>query len=135
MNETPRTLEEAERQAQYMARSIGEKLPAGWGFVLVLGSLGEEGLSTYVSSVQRESAGAWLKEVGTSILDGGSPHRLNPLSQELDENTRWLLEGLAHLLWLLESPMPSRGLLPKLMKKLRLKLKASYPEICREFFD
>lgn len=133
----PRTLEEAERQAQYMARVIGEKLPQGWGFVLLLGSLGEEGLSTYVSSIQRQSAGEWLKEVGTSICDGESPHRLNPLSQELDEDTRWLLEGLVHLLWLLDDPAmaPSREILPKLMSKLRAKLKSRYPELCREFFE
>ena len=49
----PKPLEEAERQAQYMAREIEKKLPDGWGFVLLLGSLGEAGNSTYVAQNQR----------------------------------------------------------------------------------
>ncbi len=131
----PKPLEEAERQAQYMAREIGKKLPDGWGFVLLLGSLGEAGNHTYVSSVQRESAGKWLKEAGESIMDHGSPHRLNPLSDELDEATRWLLQGLVHACWLAEGPEAKLDidLLRELLRKCRGTLEKRYPELCQDF--
>lgn len=60
-------LESAENSAREIARTIKEACPPGWGFVLVLASYGEGGLSTYLSSVQRADAMKLLREMADRI--------------------------------------------------------------------
>lgn len=49
-------LEEAERSAQLLGRTIADELPQGWMFLLVLASVGDNGFSTYLSNIERASA-------------------------------------------------------------------------------
>jgi len=64
------TLEEAEVVARKIGSLIGAVMPPGWGFMLVLGTYGEGGCLTYVSSVEREGAIAMLKEMIAKIERG-----------------------------------------------------------------
>lgn len=49
--------------AQVMARSIGEKLPAGVGFALLVFDLGAGGCMTYTSNARREDMVHALREL------------------------------------------------------------------------
>lgn len=55
-------LEEAERVARELGRTIGSRMPRGWGFILWLESFGEDGFATYLSSIERDTAIRSLKE-------------------------------------------------------------------------
>lgn len=64
------TLEEAERNAQEIARYIKSKLPTGFHFALFVSSAGEGGVSTYVSDIERECFVALLHELLGQITRG-----------------------------------------------------------------
>ena len=57
----------AEDSARKLAQTIESVMPKGWGFLLLLSSLGDEkedgSFVTYVSSVQREFAGSMMLEL------------------------------------------------------------------------
>lgn len=59
----PKTLEEAERAAQYAGRKVAESCPQGWVFLLVMASIGESGNMTYVSSIDRDDSKKLLEEI------------------------------------------------------------------------
>ena len=64
------TLEQAETAARNMARRLKGELPEGWGFVVVLANYGEateEGLKTFLSTVQRADAVKLLREMADAI--------------------------------------------------------------------
>lgn len=62
-------LEAAEIAARRLGRKLKEKIPKGWGFVLVLSSFGEkdEGFKTYLSTIEREGAVKLLREMADAI--------------------------------------------------------------------
>lgn len=57
------SLFEAEEEARKIARLLKERMPPGWGFFLCLASFGDDGFTTYLSSVQRECAGSMMLEI------------------------------------------------------------------------
>jgi len=61
------TLEEAEIKCRDIARKIKAEMPKDWGFLLILTSHGENGHSTYLSSVERSCAIKLLRETADSI--------------------------------------------------------------------
>lgn len=61
------TLEQAEIAARKLARVIKENTPEGWGFVVVLMSFGEGGMSTYLSSIEREGCITALRELADKL--------------------------------------------------------------------
>lgn len=61
------TLETAEAAARRMGVAISKHVPPGWRFVLVLASSGAQGASTYIASIERESAVALLEELTARI--------------------------------------------------------------------
>lgn len=60
-------LESAENKARDIARTLKAACPPGWGFVLVLASYGEDGFSTYMSSVERQDAVKLMREMADRI--------------------------------------------------------------------
>lgn len=60
-------LESAEVRAREIARMLKEAMPAGWGFVVLLASFGDDGFSTYLSSMERATAIEFLREMATKI--------------------------------------------------------------------
>ncbi len=67
------TLEEAEREIQAVAREVKKMCPEGWGFFLVMASFGEDGISTYMSSLGRDGAVKLLREMADKLEDN-EPH-------------------------------------------------------------
>ncbi len=61
------TLEEAERIARSIGIEVIEAIPAGWGFTILLSSLGEAGFSTYMSSIDRQDTVKLLREMADKI--------------------------------------------------------------------
>lgn len=62
----PKPLEEAEKSAQRIARTIDPMLPEGWGFCLLLVNFNMkqgEGRLNYISSVSRETVPEMLREL------------------------------------------------------------------------
>jgi hypothetical protein len=53
---------EVERSAQEVAGSIGQAIPAGFGFALLIFSFGERGYLTHVSNCNREDLVKCLRE-------------------------------------------------------------------------
>lgn len=64
------SLEEAERRAREIAIVVKAMSPKGWGFILWLESLGQDGFATYLSTIERETAirslREWLARMGTT---------------------------------------------------------------------
>lgn len=56
------SLEQAERVARDLGRSLKDRMPPGWGFILWLESFGADGFATYLSSIERETAIRSIKE-------------------------------------------------------------------------
>ena len=66
--EKPRAvLEQAEVAVRKLGEAMVKKCPAGWGFVTILASFGENGFSTYVANVERASAISLLREMADKI--------------------------------------------------------------------
>lgn len=61
MNREP--LEKAEIKARDIGRLLKQSMPLGWGFVLLLVSHGEGGVTTYLSDCCREDIIKFLKEM------------------------------------------------------------------------
>ena len=62
----PRPLEEAEKSAQRIAKTIDPMLPEGWGFCLLLVNFSMkpgEGRLNYISNVDRETVPDMLREL------------------------------------------------------------------------
>lgn len=62
-------LEAAEASAQRVGRLIGNSLPSGWGFVLIMGTY-EPGYATYVSNLERDGAVKMIRELADKIESG-----------------------------------------------------------------
>lgn len=56
-------LEKAEIHARGIGRILKKSMPKGWGFVLLLVSHGEAGVTTYLSDCRREDIIKFLKEM------------------------------------------------------------------------
>lgn len=66
-------LEESEVVARRLGKLIGGALPPGWGFVLTLGTYGEEnGFVTWISSIERPGAIKMLREM-IEKMERGEP--------------------------------------------------------------
>ncbi len=63
-----RNFPEAERAAQFVAQSIGYRLPEGYGFALLVFSFGEAGYLTHVSNCERTDLVKILRECA-DVLD------------------------------------------------------------------
>ena len=63
-------LEVAENRIRDIGRDIHDRMPANWGFVLVMSSMGGPGLSTYLSSLERSGAVKLMRELADSIESG-----------------------------------------------------------------
>ena len=66
MKKKPRTLEEAEKSAQRIARMIDPMLPEGWGFCLLLMNYNmrpDVGRLNYISNVDRKAVPDMLREL------------------------------------------------------------------------
>lgn len=62
----PKSLEEAEKAAQRIARTIDPMLPDGWGFCLLLMNLDmkpDEGRMNYIANVDRETVPDMFREL------------------------------------------------------------------------
>ena len=64
-------LEVAERKVQEIGRMLKPMLPKGWEFVLGLASRGENGYTTYISTMERKSAVEYLRELADNIEKDG----------------------------------------------------------------
>ena len=62
MSEKRATLEEAERKTTEIGRIIGDQMPKGWGFALLIFSFGEQGFMNWVSNAQRADMIKALRE-------------------------------------------------------------------------
>ena len=51
-----------ERKLYSIGRMIGDDMPEGWGFLLMIASYGEGGSTFYLSSMQRDSTIKMLEE-------------------------------------------------------------------------
>lgn len=78
-----RTLEEAENFVRRVGRTIGHRLPAGWGFVLIATQYGEGGNLTYVTSVHRSTVPALLREFASNLESG--ENNLSPKALQYDD--------------------------------------------------
>lgn len=63
-------LEMAEQYARRLGMAIGERIPEGWAFVLILATFGEEGFLTYISSAERADMIAMLRETADNLEQG-----------------------------------------------------------------
>jgi hypothetical protein len=54
--------EDVERKLYSIGRMIGEDMPEGWGFLLMIASYGEGGMTFYLSSMERAGAIKMLEE-------------------------------------------------------------------------
>ena len=61
---------EVERSAQEIAQRIGERIPPGFGFALLLFSFGPGGFLTHVSNANRSDLVATLRETA-DVLEAG----------------------------------------------------------------
>lgn len=64
------SLEEAEVAVRRVGRTIGDQMPKGWGFVLVMASHGEDGFATYLSNMEREGTVKLLREMADKVDRG-----------------------------------------------------------------
>lgn len=62
-----RPLESAEVECRRLGRALGERMPDGWGFALILFSFGDGGFLTYISNAQRVAMVAALRECADKI--------------------------------------------------------------------
>lgn len=60
-------LESAEMKAQSVGRIIAASMPQGWGFALMMFSVGEGGYSTYVSNLDRATMVVAIRELASKI--------------------------------------------------------------------
>lgn len=64
-------LEKAEIDAQKIAKTVKSMLPEGWEIILTLCSVGENPLSTYISTIDRSCAPSILRELADQIEQRG----------------------------------------------------------------
>jgi len=62
-------LEEAERQAARIGKLVGDQMPPGWGFLLLLTEYGGEGAMTYVANCHRSSIPQLCRELAFKLED------------------------------------------------------------------
>lgn len=62
-NKMREPLEKAELEARNIGRILKANMPKGWGFVLLLVSHGEKGVTTYLSDCCREDIIKFFKEM------------------------------------------------------------------------
>ena len=60
------TLEEAERKTAEIGRIIGDQMPKGWGFALLVFSFGEDGFMNWISNTRRADMVKALRECADS---------------------------------------------------------------------
>jgi len=56
-----------EQQAQGIMRAIEERLPPGWGAVLLFSQYGEKGYASFVSTVDRTALPTFLRECAALV--------------------------------------------------------------------
>ena len=65
-------LEHAEMHCRKIGRQLGDQMPSGWGFALLLFSFNEPTETTYISNCERESMVKALREL-CDKLERGDP--------------------------------------------------------------
>lgn len=108
LDRPPRTLEEAERAAQYAGRGVAEHCPDGWGFLVLMATFGAGGDMTYVSNVEREDASAMLEELLGKWRGGGDP--ADDKSPKMGGTASCQLREVAELLALICATFTSPGM-------------------------
>lgn len=64
---------EIKARIKSVGHRIKDEMPDGWGFVLVMASLGEGGATFYLSSIERDSTISLMKEL-IERLEKGKQH-------------------------------------------------------------
>jgi hypothetical protein len=64
------SLEQAEVRAQEIGRLLKSIMPLGWGFVLAMFSIGEKGVTTFISDLRREDVIKAIRELADKLERG-----------------------------------------------------------------
>lgn len=94
MPEETASIAQAEEAAQLLAGAIGQTIPPGWGFVIVLAALDRGGQqATYISSIKREGARDALRELADHLDSKPRPIRAL-ICEDCKESARLLEQSV-----------------------------------------